>query len=252
MTIFIQFLLRLAFGLAVGMAITSPREVTGGFFRNHLYVVLGLSTLACLVGLSANEIWWPAMVAAVLSYVASVCWLYEKASPGVIGLWLVAGFALLGTWLAPHFAANGEPVETIQTAIRFSGIVTSGLVLGVTTTSMLLGHWYLNWPGMKLAPLYRLIAIAALATILHALLSGYALVGHLGDFAGLPTVEWAMLALRWVFGIAGTLFLLLMAWQTLRIPNTQSATGILYVAVIAVFTGELAALLLSARGVLLL
>jgi len=36
-----------------------------------------------------------------------------------------------------------------------------------------------------------------------------------------------------------------MAWQTLKIPNTQSATGILYVAVITVFIGELTSLLLS-------
>jgi len=32
----------------------------------------------------------------------------------------------------------------------------------------------------------------------------------------------------------------------LQIPNTQSATGILYVAVIATFLGELTSLLLSA------
>jgi hypothetical protein len=43
-----------------------------------------------------------------------------------------------------------------------------------------------------------------------------------------------------------------MAWQTLKIPNTQSATGILYVAVIAVFLGELTAQLLSGRMVFLL
>ena len=37
-----------------------------------------------------------------------------------------------------------------------------------------------------------------------------------------------------------------MSWQTLKIPNTQSATGILYVAVITTFLGELTSLLLSA------
>ena len=38
-----------------------------------------------------------------------------------------------------------------------------------------------------------------------------------------------------------------MSWQTLKIPNTQSATGILYVAVITTFLGELTAQLLSPR-----
>jgi len=36
-----------------------------------------------------------------------------------------------------------------------------------------------------------------------------------------------------------------MAWQTLKIPNTQSATGILYVGVMTTFLGELTAQLLS-------
>jgi hypothetical protein len=49
-----------------------------------------------------------------------------------------------------------------------------------------------------------------------------------------------------LFGLVGVLALTLMAWKTLQIPNTQSATGILYVAVIGVFTGELLGLLLSA------
>ena len=48
MEILAQFLLRLSFGLAVGMAITSSRQVSSGYFRNNLYVMLGLTTLAAL------------------------------------------------------------------------------------------------------------------------------------------------------------------------------------------------------------
>ncbi len=36
-----------------------------------------------------------------------------------------------------------------------------------------------------------------------------------------------------------------MSWETLKIPNTQSATGILYVGVILTFLGEVAGLLIS-------
>ena len=60
------------------MALTSPRWVTSGFYRNHLYVALGLTTLAGLAGLSAALTWWPALVAAVASYLGAICWLYEK------------------------------------------------------------------------------------------------------------------------------------------------------------------------------
>jgi hypothetical protein len=64
-----------------------------------------------------------------------------------------------------------------------------------------------------------------------------------------PTHFWMLLALRWLFGLAGVVILIWMAWQTLKIPNTQSATGILYVAVIGTFVGETMSLLLSAESV---
>ena len=54
MLLLTQFLLRLTFGLAVGMAVTSPRLVSSGYFRNHLYVTLGLSTLAALVSMNLS------------------------------------------------------------------------------------------------------------------------------------------------------------------------------------------------------
>jgi hypothetical protein len=66
----------------------------------------------------------------------------------------------------------------------------------------------------------------------------------LADF---ETGRMALLALRWLAGIAGTLLLIWMTWQTLKIPNTQAATGMLYVAVITTFLGELTAQLLSAE-----
>jgi hypothetical protein len=53
------------------------------------------------------------------------------------------------------------------------------------------------------------------------------------------------LALRWLAGLVAMACVIWMTWQTLKIPNTQSATGILYVGVIVSFLGELVALLLS-------
>jgi hypothetical protein len=56
---------------------------------------------------------------------------------------------------------------------------------------------------------------------------------------------WIFIALRWLSGLLGTLALAILTWQTLKIPNTQSATGILYAGVICAFIGELTAQLLS-------
>src|SRR4051794_31052201 len=90
-----QFLLRLAFGLAVGMGITSSRQVASGFFRNHLYVTLGLTTLAGLVlGAISPLARWLAIAAAVLSYLGSVAWLYESHRLGKLLIWSVAVFSV--------------------------------------------------------------------------------------------------------------------------------------------------------------
>jgi hypothetical protein len=66
--------------------------------------------------------------------------------------------------------------------------------------------------------------------------------------ASLRPSWWLFVALRWAFGLLGVAVLTWMAWQTIKIPNTQSATGILYVAVIGTFVGETMALLLSVES----
>ena len=238
MLLLTQFLLRLSFGLAVGMAVTSPRLVSSGYFRNHLYVILGLTTLAVLASLGVSSlVVLLAAAAAVLCYAGSVCWLFEARRAGVVMLWLVAACALVAAWAGTELGL-----------LRATSVVASGLVLGLTTASMLLGHWYLNSPGMELEPLRRLLKLAGMAVAAQIALSTCGLVGNLMD-VDVVSVSWLLfLLLRWSFGLMGVLALLWMAWQTLKIPNTQSATGILYVAVIGVFVGELTSLLLSAES----
>ena len=52
----------------------------------------------------------------------------------------------------------------------------------------------------------------------------------------------------WLTGLAGLLVLAIMSRKTLDVPNTQSATGILYVGVIFAFLGELSSQLLSVQS----
>jgi hypothetical protein len=83
--------------------------------------------------------------------------------------------------------------------------------------------------------------------VIQALVCGAGLAAELAsrDFS----MAWLLfVALRWSFGLLGVFGLLWMARETLKIPNTQSATGILYVAVIGVFVGELTSALLSTES----
>jgi hypothetical protein len=278
MAILSQFLLRLTFGLAVGMAITSPRQVSSGFFRNHLYVTLGLATLAATVSYAAAPgVFWYAVGAAVASYVGSVCWLYEKKEFGRVALLLVVLAALEGAMEVPDVLDRqdgGAVLDRYLPEVRgdiseedvardlsrctrmgsYSGglsvisNVSSGLLLGMTMAAMLLGHWYLNSPGMELGPLRRLLLAMGAAVALQAIVSAIGLACELNYAAGLSTHLMLFILLRWSFGLVGVGALTWMAWRTLKIPNTQSATGILYVAVIGVFVGELTSQLLSAES----
>ena len=107
---------------------------------------------------------------------------------------------------------------------------------------MFLGHWYLNTPTMELLPLRRLVVLMAIALLARAAVSA---TGILLQASGFDVMFWIFITLRWLSGLLATLLLTGMTWYALRVPNTQSATGILYAAVILTFIGELTSQLLS-------
>jgi len=238
-----QFLLRLAFGLGVSLLVTSSRLVDAGFFRVQLWICLGLSAGAAAAGgvISSGDspFRYPFLAltisAAVVSYVSAVCWLYESA---IAGKWGIGLFCLLCAAAGILTSDRGE------TVIAANDFLISGLLLGSVASAMLLGHWYLNNPGMQLAPLQRLVLLILLTACFRAILCGW---GDVQQWRQLDALGGTFLALRWLWGFVAIWVLAAMTWQTLKIPNTQSATGILYVAVICVFLGELSSQLLS-RG----
>ncbi len=54
--------------------------------------------------------------------------------------------------------------------------------------------------------------------------------------------------MRWVMGFAGPLVATILAWKTVQIRSTQSATGILYAAMALVLFGELSSLIGAHSG----
>jgi hypothetical protein len=244
-SILVQFIFRLSFGMALGMALTSPRQVTSGYYRNHLYVLLGLAVLATMVALGGNDrlTLAPPLSAAILSYVGSVLWLYGKPRAGIAALLLISAVCLWGAWQATAWPPSGSTLETTLSALD---PVSGGLVLGFTMAAMFLGHWYLNSPGMAIGPLERLIVLLGAAVCLRALVEAAVLAVELRTTM-LAGDQILFLALRWLSGIFGAFALAVMAYRTLKIPNTQSATGILYVCVIATFLGELVSLLMTVQ-----
>jgi hypothetical protein len=242
----VQFLLRLSFGLALAMSLTPAQWVTSGYYRVHLWVIMGMGTFASLASYSywswyvEQQVWSPSWLVGaciamtVLAYIGAVIWMYELIP---LGKAFLLGVALCSAVAA--FAAN--PVPTWQLANYFAAAnwLSSSCTLGFFLASMFLGHWYLNWPGMKLHPLQRLVILCGIALVIRTLFAAS------GWLLNTDSVTPALLVFRWLAGIVGPAVMAYMAWQTLKIPNTQSATGILYAAVILTFLGELTSQLLS-------
>src|SRR6185436_1270458 len=100
----------------------------------------------------------------------------------------------------PVIGIHAKPV-----VFQLTDRVTGGLVLGLVTTAMLLGHWYLNTPTMKLEPLKRLIVLLVAAVAVRALVSGSGAAAEAGRLLALahgPTTSWYLfVTLRWLTGL---------------------------------------------------
>lgn len=240
MSLLLDFLCRFGWGLSAALVLTPAAVVPAGFFRVNLLVVLGLATFAALVARTTlpGPAWIVAALAATVAWLGSVAWLGERPRAGLVAC-AVTGLLLA----AATVLVQGHPVD--DPAIVAA--LVSGLVTGCTVHAMLLGHWYLNAPGMSVAALRRMIDLALAVWGARLLLTLWLAAPSAGG--GLPagTTALALAALRWLAGLVGLPVLLVMARKTLDIPNTQSATGILYVACLAAILGELTGQLLGPR-----
>ena len=128
----------------------------------------------------------------------------------------------------------------------FIGTVSSSLLLGAVTVTMILGHWYLVDTNLLITPLHGGSRWFVIAIVLRCVVVGIVL--FYGGFESLLIYQVADLffstnALFFLFrilvGLAAPLLLAGLIWQTVKIRSTQSATGLLYVALALVLFGEL-------------
>jgi hypothetical protein len=126
---------------------------------------------------------------------------------------------------------------------------TSVLLLGAAAAAMILGHYYLVVLDLPISALRRLTLLLVAGLVLRALVVAAALLGpvHAGleqarlVAAGLWSPDGVFVWMRLLFGIVGPASLIGFIWKTVEIRSTQSATGILYVQLFLVLSGELLA-----------
>jgi hypothetical protein len=240
-----DFSIRLACGLAMLLFVAPWRVIPPAFFRTHSQVILGLLVLAALD--LAHQGVHPAVpawiiAAAVLTFVASVLWglgLPRLAVPITALLVLTTA----GVLVAVSSGGGGA-----NWTLNATGRLASAFLMGATLTAMLLGHYYLTAPAMSIAPLrqfVRCMAWGLAARVVVAALGVWFWYAAMPAGASREGPSGLFLAMRWGMGVAGPMLATALAWKTVEIRSTQSATGILYIAMMLVLFGELSALILA-------
>jgi hypothetical protein len=244
-----DFAIRLSFGLILALILTPWREVPPRFFRIQNQIILGTLVLAALdqarsSGPSLGL--WLVIAGAVLAYLASISWGLGLPRFGIAAG--ILGVLITAAWLVD--ASRSEDVGLW--ALNALGRSASGLLLGATLTSMLLGHYYLIAPAMSIEPLERSLNLIVAGIIARSLFAGIGLwgakVGLFASGSGGPASDATYIAMRWGMGFLGAAVSVYLARRTVEIRSTQSATGILYITSIFVLFGELTSIVGAVPG----
>lgn len=136
---------------------------------------------------------------------------------------------------------------SIESALYPAAFFLSALLLGGVTVGMLIGHWYLIDTGQSLEPFIRIFKFFLATLIAQCVFLALAplllhFLGAAPTALGLQRL-WqrhsTLLVTRVVVGQIAPLVLSWMIWRTLLIPHTMAATGLFYIALLAVFVGEI-------------
>jgi hypothetical protein len=253
-TVFFLFLTHLSLGLLLTLPLVPESAGTKYFkFCSAAAAFMATAGLWLLLrrfgwrggpGAPAGSDYQAMLAAAALSLSCTV--LYNRARHfGWSSLTQRLLYAALVTGVLAVILGAGPRARWLLTATD----LTSALLLGAATAAMVLGHWYLVVLDLPISALRRLTVLLIVALAARSLVVGLALAGPVHEglvdaglvALGLWSPDGVFVWMRLLFGIAGPISLLWFIWKTVEIRSTQSATGILYVQMFLVLSGELLA-----------
>jgi len=176
---------------------------------------------------------------AVFISVSSYSWKKEYPDPKLILLPCLFGIYAF-TRVQAHMIEPGW-------SVAFIGIL-NGLIFCCALFAMNLGHWYLNVHGLPMSHLMRTMNIFWILLTIRAVWDIYlifnARVLYFGDLITMTqfisNMDGFLLVIGLFFGTVFPLVALYFAREVLKLKNTQSATGILYVILCSIIIGDIA------------
>lgn len=203
-----QFAWRLICGMSLMWALMPRKQVTSGFFRIQMLVVMGLGVLAAMSDamdaqsvireagstVSAANIpspfaaSLPASITAFTGFLGSAFWTLERRTgatriglgillTSVCWIWMLcssgAGHDGYMLYINKTVVKVGSPSISLacHPVLAFVSEVTGAAVVGGAVVGMLLGHWYLTTPTMSIEPLKRLNLALGISGVLRLVVS---------------------------------------------------------------------------------
>jgi hypothetical protein len=208
------------------------RSISRGHYRATTWVLAPLTVAASFLVQEAQRFAAFALAGIAILFLLSVL-TQRPLLEWITGIATMAG----SIWLL--FQLGDEPAHAFAGAF-FVGSVTHGMILG---------HWYLNQPRLPIEPLKgatvlifaSIVPVLAVGLIDRSNLVTGSIQTGLFPFSA-ESFWWVWLGL-----IISTGLLAVMVWRTVWIRSTQSATGLLYLAMVPTLGAEFIISLMISR-----
>jgi hypothetical protein len=243
--------------LGVGMMLTllfiSPRSIGNSFFK------FASLTAAILLGITLGfDFIFPSPVR--MSQLPVVFLAISAVLTAVYNRVVDVDKFTLAFWLLLAATVTGL-ISVATDSLAFTRLMTLGgwenwvlllnhiaatALLGSVMLTMVFGHWYLVVPRLSIDPLKRLtkVLIAAIGVRIVTIAASLLVlqieqsIPAAAVFRELAIQQGIFFWPRMIFGVLVPIILAVMIWSTVKIRHTQAATGLLYLAVVALLFGE--------------
>lgn len=238
-----QFCLQLAFGALFALAFV-PKAPVGTFFYR---LMGGAAVVPILVAgvlpITVGGLDWrdPAVLATWLGVLAFPFYAGKTRGPAW-GAALGWGLVTCVCALALTLQRSVGDVGALELGLLTLSAMATGAVAGSVGLAMVLGHWYLTVPKLKVSHLGRLNLVTVGSMVASLVLVGATclIFGDVLESAATPLFGPRGLfniGTRLVVGLVLPLVFALMTKESIRLGNTRSATGILYASTVLVLIG---------------
>lgn len=244
------FLILLAGGVMLAVAISNPRDVTLQWLRLAgilalVFVGVGIAVFmrreSFRTLIERREILIPclASLGGILFQLACAQTAQRTLQRCAAAIVVVATITLASVTL--HGLAGAEGRSLAIEAITCTGVAA---MCGIALMDMLLGHAYLTAAQMTMVPFRRLNGSLVIALIVRAICATLIvmILQRRMQVESLWGIHGLFIGTRWFVGLLVPAVFVYMAHDCIKRRATQSATGILYVAGVLIFLGEIVAL----------